>query len=104
MQAQQNQRQAVSLTVAYSADDEFDQDSIVSLHDFKDLERKVEMPAPAAVAPAEPQAEAEAAPDAAAKAPAAERQKMELKAIHEAIARVEAEAKATCAAESRALA
>ena len=29
MQAQQNQRPAVSLTVAYSADDAFDQDSIV---------------------------------------------------------------------------
>ena len=44
MQAQQNPRQAASLTVAYSADDEFDQDSMVSLHDFKDLERKAEAP------------------------------------------------------------
>ncbi|MEG1056310.1 MAG: hypothetical protein RSF79_30235, partial [Janthinobacterium sp.] len=99
MQAQQNQRQAASLTVAYSADDEFDQDSIVSLHDFKDLERKAEAPEPAALAaPATSMPElqavlqAEPAAETDSKAPAAERQKMELKAIHEAIARVEAEA------------
>ena len=77
MQAQQNQRQAASLTVAYSADDEFDQDSIVSLHDFKDLERKAEVPA-AAIA-SEPQAEPQADPAAEAdtKGPAVERQKMD---------------------------
>ena len=84
MQAQQNQRQAASLTVAYSADDEFDQDSMVSLHDFKDLERKAEAPVVANT----PALQAEPAAEADSKAPVAERQKMELKAIHEAIARV----------------
>ena len=84
MQAQQNQRQAASLTVAYSADDEFDQDSMVSLHDFKDLERKAEAPVVANT----PALQAEPAAEADSKAPVAERQTMELKAIHEAIARV----------------
>lgn len=66
MQAQQNQRQAVSLTVAYSADDEFDQDSIVSLHDFKDLESKAEAPAPVLSAPAAAMAQPQAEPEAQA--------------------------------------